>query len=53
MPQQTKDELKILSTCSSCGSKNVDMICVPGGWMRLVCRACHNEWWVENKLKLP
>jgi hypothetical protein len=46
-------DLKLLSTCSQCGTKEVDMICVPGGWMQLICRVCHNEWWVEsNKIHL-
>ena len=49
----SKDDLKLLSTCSHCGSKDVDMICVPGGWMQLICGSCRNEWWVESAVHLP
>ena len=45
-------DLKVLSTCSKCGSKKIDMICVPGGWMRLVCQICSNEWWVESSQRI-
>ena len=41
-------DLKVLCTCSACGGKKIDMICVPGGWMQLICQICHNEWWVES-----
>ena len=41
-------DLKSLSTCAHCGSRDVDMICVPGGWMQAVCRSCSSDWWIEN-----
>ena len=55
MPTQlTSGQLAALTTCSHCGSRDVDMICVPGGWMQLVCQCCLSDWWVENKtVRLP
>ena len=41
-------DARTLSTCSHCGGRDVDMICVPGGWMQVVCRNCSSDWWIEN-----
>jgi hypothetical protein len=42
-----KEELLALTICKDCGTKNVNMVTVPGGWLEFICDECGEVWWYE------
>ena len=47
----TKEERNTLCLCSHCGSKQVAVIPVPGGWLELICDECGEIWWFDTTTK--
>ena len=47
----TKEERTTLCVCSQCGSREVGVIPVPGGWLELICDDCGEIWWFDTKKK--
>ena len=47
----SKEERTALSVCSHCGSKQVGVIPVPGGWVELICDDCGETWWYDTARK--
>ena len=44
-----KPELLALTICRECGSKDVGMVTVPGGWLEFMCKECGEVWWYETR----
>ena len=47
----TEKERAVLCVCSHCGSKQVGVIPVPGGWIELICDECGEIWWYDTAKK--
>lgn len=45
----TQEERNALCVCSHCGSKEVAVIPVPGGWIELICDDCGEIWWYDTR----